>query len=173
MYATTTNGKFISLRGTPHTEACNNLYNDLFSAPTCEALAQLKLSDRTFIMNRKVRQKVQGEPNDGAMDPERMLRVNQLSTAAGLPQPYPYLKEPPPNPDAKHLFGFQGPSLASTGLDMSAEEQDELLNLLNNRQQSDVELLDALSLGKHCDGLMHAVVVGRAFDATRVTIYPC
>jgi hypothetical protein len=90
-----------------------------------------------------------------------------LQPAAGLPPPYPYLKEPPPNPDAEHLFEIQGPSLASTGLDMSPEAQDELLNLLNDRQQAVVKLQGALSLGEHCAVLMHAVIVGHAPDVSR------
>ncbi len=145
MYTRGKNGKFISFRGTPHTESCNNLYNNLFDAPTCAPLAQLKLSDRTYIMNRKVRQKVFSEPDDGAMDPLRMLRANKLSAASGNPLPYPYLVEPPPAATAaKPCFGFHGPSLASTGLD--DEQQEELLQrILANRPAP--ELLDVLSLG--------------------------
>ena len=68
------------------------------------------MAQRIFVYNRYKGHKLRAEPDDAAMDPICMLKLNKLNSALGNPEPYPYLRESGTSNADKARFDFQEPS---------------------------------------------------------------
>jgi hypothetical protein len=140
MYIKDKSGNWRSVRGSSKNETFNNAAGLLFSSSHAEATANLKFSLRSHRYNKKIDQRVEGHPDDGAMNPVAVRTIDGLREQLGLKPRFPYFKDP-----AKHLtaqalqnppkFGFCGPSTGN--IKLTQDEQDFLVDHLSQAEELD------------------------------------